>query len=62
MIQALQSIPLDRALLVVFLAGQLYSQFKGMRASLKSQGIRMGVVEEKVAKLEALLASRPLGP
>lgn len=59
MIQALQSIPLERALLLVFLAGQLYSQFKSVRASQKAQGIRIGVLEEKLAKLEG---SRPLGP
>jgi hypothetical protein len=52
-IQVLQTIPVDRALLIVFLAGQLYSQFKGMRASQRSQGERIGVLEERVAKLEA---------
>lgn len=54
MIQLLQQIPVDRALLVVFLAGQLYSQFKGVRTSLRLQGVRVGELEKRVAALEAL--------
>jgi hypothetical protein len=53
-IQLLQQIPVDRALLVVFLAGQLYSQFKGVRTSLRLQGVRVGELEKRVAALEAL--------
>jgi hypothetical protein len=53
-IQLLQQIPVDRALLVVFLAGQLYSQFKGVRTSLRDQGKRIGELERRVAALEAL--------
>lgn len=59
MIELLQQIPLDRALLILFLAGQLWEKFKNTRASLRLQGERVGVLEEKVAKLEtALEASR----
>lgn len=62
MIQLLQQIPLDRALLVVFLWGQLWAQFKSTRASLRDQGRRMGAVEkqlaEMVGRLAALEASR----
>lgn len=54
MIQVLQQIPVDRALLVVFLAGQLYAQFKGVRTSLRDQGKRIGDLEKRVAALEAL--------
>lgn len=54
MIQLLQQIPVDRALLVVFLAGQLYAQFKGVRTSLRLQGVRIGELERRVAALEAL--------
>lgn len=53
MIELLQKIPVDRALLIVFLAGQLYSQFKGVRTSLCDQGKRIGELEKRVAALEA---------
>lgn len=62
MIQLLEQIPLDRALLVVFLAGQLWAQFKNVRASLKHQGERMGAAEKQLAevlgRVAALEASR----
>ena len=54
MLQLLAQIPVDRALLVVFLAGQLYAQFKGVRTSLRDQGKRIGDLEKRVAALEAL--------
>lgn len=53
MIDLLQKVPLDRALLVIFLAGQLYAQFKQTRASLRDQGRRVGELEKRVAALEA---------
>jgi len=52
-IDLLQKVPLDRALLVIFLAGQLYAQFKQTRASLRDQGRRVGELEKRVAALEA---------
>jgi len=52
-IELLQKVPLDRALLVIFLAGQLYAQFKQTRASLRDQGRRVGELEKRVAALEA---------
>jgi hypothetical protein len=58
-IEMLKGVSPDRALLIVFLAGQLYSQFKGMRASQRLQGERIGKLEDRVAKLEG---SRPLRP
>lgn len=57
MIQLWQQIPLDRLALVVFLAGQLYSQFKGVRTSLRLQGTRIGGLEKDVAELKAALAA-----
>lgn len=53
MIELLEQIPLDRALLVIFLAGQLYAQFKSAKASLKRQGERIGALEARLAALEA---------
>ncbi len=53
MIDLLQKVPLDRALLVIFLAGQLYQQFKQTRASLRDQGRRMGTAETAISALEA---------
>ena len=55
MIELLQKVPVDRALLVIFLAGQLYQQFKQTRVSLRLQGERIGKLEEDVAKLKAAL-------
>lgn len=55
MIQLLQQIPVDRALLVVFLAGQLYAQFKSVRTSQRLQGVRVGELEKDVATLKAAL-------
>jgi len=52
-IQLLQQIPVDRALLVIFLGGQLYAQFKNARQSLRHQGERIGELEKRVAALEA---------
>jgi len=52
-IELLSKIPVDRALLVVFLAGQLYAQFKSVRHSLRSQGERLGAVEKSTSGLEA---------
>lgn len=61
----LSQIPLDRALLVLFLAGQLWEKFKATRASLRDQGKRIGATEtqlaEVVARLAALEASRSRG-
>lgn len=53
MIQLLQQIPIDRALLVVFLAGQLYAQFKSVKRSQRTQGERIGALEARIAALEA---------
>ncbi len=57
MIQLLQQIPIDRALLVIFLGGQLYAQFKGMRRSVRDQGQRIGKVESDVAALQAKVSA-----
>jgi hypothetical protein len=54
MITLLQQVPIDRALLVVFLAGQLYAQFKSVKRSQRSQGERVGALETRVTALEAL--------
>jgi hypothetical protein len=53
MIALLQQVPLDRALLVIFLAGQLYAQFKSVKRSQQRQGERLGALEERIAALEA---------
>lgn len=66
MIDLLQHIPLERALLVIFLAGGLWEKFKNTRASLKHQGERMGATEKQLAevvgRLAALEASRSRAP
>ncbi len=53
MISLLQQIPLERALLLIFVAGQLYEKFKATRTSLRDQGKRLGNLTERVAALEA---------
>jgi hypothetical protein len=53
MISLLQQIPIDRALLVIFVAGQLYERFKSARVSLRDQGKRIGALETRVTALEA---------
>jgi hypothetical protein len=45
-------ITIDRILLVVFVAGTLFERFRGYGRSLRSQGQRLGGVEERLAKLE----------
>ncbi len=57
MIDLLAKIPVDRALLIVFLAGQMYAQFKGVRTSLRLQGVRIGQLEKDVSELKAALAA-----
>jgi hypothetical protein len=57
MLQLLSQIPIDRALLVVFLAGQLWAQFKSTRLSLRDQGRRIGGLVEKLGALEARVAA-----
>ena len=62
MIPLLQQVPIDRLLLVLFVAGQLWERFKAGERSRRSQGERMGAVErqlaEAIARLAALEASR----
>lgn len=53
MLTLLQQVPLERVLLLIFLAGRLLEQFKNTRASLRDQGRRIGDVETRVAALEA---------
>lgn len=57
MIELLQKVPVDRALLVIFLAGQLYAQFKSVKRSQRSQGERLGQVEKSTSALEARIAA-----
>ena len=51
--ELLQQIPLERLLLVLFVAGGLYEKFKATRVSLRDQGRRLGSLEERVTALEA---------
>lgn len=53
MIQLLQQIPLERALLLIFVAGGLYEKFKATRTSLRDQGRRLGSLETRITALEA---------
>jgi len=53
MIELLQQIPLERALLLIFVAGGLYEKFKATRSSLRDQGRRVGSLETRVTALEA---------
>lgn len=66
MLTLLSQIPLDRALLVLFLAGQLWEKFKSTRRSLQDQGRRIGGAERELAeivgRLAALEASRNRAP
>ncbi len=59
MIQFLQQISFERAALLVFLAGQVYGRFKDARRSLRSQGARIGNVEERIARVEGKLGIIP---
>ena len=53
MIAILQGITVDRALLVVFVAGTLWERFKQTRTSLRDQWKRIGDLANRVAALEA---------
>lgn len=53
MLTLLQQLPLDRVLLVVFVAGQLLERFRAGERSRRSQGQRIGDVETRLAALEA---------
>ena len=48
-----QDIPLERLLLIALAAGAAWSELRACRASLKSQGERLGALLERVTKLEA---------
>lgn len=47
-----QQIPLERVFFLAFAAGVLWSEVRRIRASLKSQGERLGDLTDRVAKLE----------
>jgi hypothetical protein len=47
-----QQIPLERVFFLAFAAGVLWSEVRRIRASLKSQGERLGALTDRVAKLE----------
>lgn len=53
MMSLLQQIPIDRALLVLFVAGQLWERFKAGERSRRSQGERIGALADRVTALEA---------
>ncbi len=53
MIDLLKQVPLDRALLVLFVAGQLWERFKSGERSRRDQGKRLGALETRVAAIEA---------
>lgn len=55
MIEWLQTIPAERVLLWVFLAGGAWSQLRAARASLRDQGKRIGSLERDVARLQLLV-------
>jgi len=46
----------DRALLVAFAAGSLWAQWKQTRSSQRSQGERIGALEDRVSTLEGKAA------
>lgn len=62
MIQLLQQISFERALLLVFLAGGLYREFKDARRSLRGQGQRIGDVETRLARVEGKLGVETSAP
>jgi hypothetical protein len=49
----LAQLTLDRVLLVVFVAGTLFERLKGVLRSQRSQGERIGSLEDRVTALEA---------
>lgn len=53
MIQFLQQVPVDRLLLVLFLAGQLLERFRAGERSRRDQGKRLGALADRVTALEA---------
>ena len=53
MIELLQQIPLDRALLILFLAGQLVERFRQSERSRRDQGKRIGELDRRITALEA---------
>lgn len=59
MIQLLQQISFERAMLLVFLAGGLYREFKDARRSLREHGRRIGDVEGRIATVEGKLGISP---
>jgi hypothetical protein len=57
LIPLLQTVPIDRLLLVLFVAGQLWERFKTGERSRRSQGERIGAQAEKIIALEARLTA-----
>ena len=53
----LEHISLDRVLLLVFLAGELYGRFKSSRTSLRDQGRRIGGHDRELAELAGRVAA-----
>lgn len=53
-----EQITFERVLLLAFLAGQWLERWRQTRASLRSQGERIGVVEDRISKLEGKAAPR----
>ena len=53
MLTLLQQLPIDRVLLVIFVAGGVWERFKSGERSRRAQGQRLGQLETRVAALEA---------
>jgi len=53
MIDLLQHVPIDRLLLLIFVAGGVFERFKSGERSRRAQGQRLGDLETRVAALEA---------